>query len=79
LIDNGTTVTIISFDAYNKIDKEQQPKIEPFISPVHDASGRIIKTIGTTILTIELYGHFFEQSVFICDIDHDGILGKDFL
>ena len=79
LIDNGSTITILSERKFNEITNDKRPTPEPFLTPILDASGGTIKTLGKINVSIDLNGHSFLQTVLVCDIGLDGIIGQDFL
>ena len=79
LIDNGSTSSILSFKKYNELRPEHKPDVRPIKIVVYDASGNIIQCHGAIDTKICLGGFEFEQTLIICDIHQDGIIGQDFL
>lgn len=79
LIDNGSTSSILSYKKYNELQPEHKPDVRPIKIVVYDASGNIIQCHGAIDTKICLGGFEFEQTLIICDIHQDGIIGQDFL
>ncbi|MCG8078603.1 MAG: hypothetical protein JAY75_20495, partial [Candidatus Thiodiazotropha taylori] len=53
--------------------------MRPISSIVYDASGHEIKSYGAVNVNICLGGFDFEQTLIICDIQQDGVIGQNFL
>ncbi|MCM8922225.1 MAG: hypothetical protein LC540_19555, partial [Candidatus Thiodiazotropha sp.] len=79
LIDNGSTASILSYKKYNDLQPELTPGVRPIKTVVYDASGNTIQTYGAIDVKICLSGFEFDQTLIICDIHQDGIIGQDFL
>ena len=79
LIDNGSTCSIISSDVYQQLPSSDKNLLQPFETPVYDASSNRINCHGHTNIDVNIGGHLFTLSVIVCDIRQDGIIGQDFL
>ena len=79
LVDNGSTVTLLSKSAFDNIPKTNQGIVDPATLKVRHANGNLIKTYGSLIVPINFNGKVYNQRSINCDIGQDGILGQDFL
>ena len=79
LIDNGSTGSILSSHKFNKLRTDLEPLLRPFDTFVYDASGNVIPSHGAVDVKIFLGGCDFEQTLIICDIQQDGVIGQNFL
>ena len=79
LVDNGSTMTLISKVAFDRLPAENQSTTSTEILKVRDANGNLIKTYGSIEVPINFNGFLYKQKAVICDIGLDGILGQDFL
>ena len=79
LIDNGSTGSILSSRKYSELKNDLEPLVRPFNTSVYDASGNIIPSYGAVDVKISLGGCDFEQTMIICDIKQDGVIGQNFL
>ena len=79
MIDNGSTGSILSSQKYSELKNDLEPLVRPFNTSVYDASGNIIPSYGAVDVKISLGGCDFEQTMIICDIKQDGVIGQNFL
>ena len=79
LVDNGSTMTLISKAVFDRLPVENQSTKSTEILKVRDANGNLIKTYGSLEVPIHFNGFLYHQKAVICDIGLDGILGQDFL
>ena len=79
LIDNGSTGSILSSRKFNELRTDLEPILRPFDTFVYDASGNVIPSHGAVDVKISLGGCDFEQTLIICDIQQDGVIGQNFL
>ena len=79
LIDNGSTGSILSSRKFNELRTDLEPLLRPFDTFVYDASGNVIPSHGAVDVKISLGGCDFEQTLIICDIQQDGVIGQNFL
>ena len=79
LVDNGSTVTLLSYHKFNEIAFDKRPNLSETNMVINDVNGKKIKTYGVTLLTIKLGNVEYETNVLICEISFDAILGQDFL
>ena len=79
MIDNGSTGSILSSRKYSELKNDLEPLVRPFNTSVYDASGNIIPSYGAVAVKISLGGCDFEQTMIICDIKQDGVIGQNFL
>lgn len=79
LIDSGSTATLLSDRIYFSIPEHQRPRLNELTHMVKGANGADISVHGYTDIDLELGGSSFKQSIIVCDILPDGVLGQDFL
>ena len=59
LVDNGSTVTLLSKSAFDNIPKTNQGIVDPATLKVRDANGNLIKTYGSLIVPINFNGKVY--------------------
>ena len=79
LVDNGSTMTLVSKVAFDRLPAENQSTTSTEILKVSDANGNLIKTYGSIEVPIQFNGFLYSHKAVICDIGPEGILGQDFL
>ena len=79
LIDTGSTITIVSNDAWTTSNPDCLPEILETNVRLLQANGAPIETYGETTLTMRFGTQEYDVLVIIADIEVDGILGMDFL
>ena len=78
-IDNGSTCSLLSSRKYNELKTDLDPLVRPFGTSVYGACGNVIPSHGSVDVKISLGGCDFEQTLIICDIQQDAVIGQDFL
>ena len=78
-IDNGSTCSLLSLRKYNELKTDLDPLVRPIDTSVYGACGNVIPSHGTVDVKISLDGCDFEQTLIICDIQQDAVIGQDFL
>ena len=78
-IDNGSTCSLLSSRKYNELKTDLDPLVRPFGTSVYGACGNVIPSHGAVDVKISLGGCDFEQTLIICDIQQDAVIGQDFL
>lgn len=79
LVDSGSTATLISTRIFEAIQKDKQPKLIKIKEKVRGANGSDIQVSGIADIPLQLGGICFFQTVIVCNILPDGILGQDFM
>ena len=77
LIDTGSTITILSNTAYNRMQETIQ--LNETNVRLLQADGTPIEVIGVAFLVMKIGTSFHRVKIVVADIEHDGILGMDFL
>ena len=78
-IDNGSTCSLLSSRKYNELKTDLDPSVRPFYTSVYGDCGNVIPSHGAVDVKISLGGCDFEQTLIICDIQQDAVIGQDFL
>ena len=78
-IDNGSTCSLLSSRKYKELKSGLDPLVRPMDTSVYGACGDVIPSHGAVDVKISLGGCDFEQTLIICDIQQDAVIGQDFL
>ena len=79
LVDSGSSATIIKPSVYQKIPITSRPILETTSISMTTASGDKLECEGKGKFTLEINGKEIEYSIWVAEIEGDGILGYDFL
>jgi hypothetical protein len=79
LVDTVSTTTLLSCRMYEKSLDNAKPNLEPTSLNIRDVNGNTICTYGQSILDITFREMIFPQTIIVCDITPDAIIGQDFL
>lgn len=79
LVDSGSTATLISKRAFDKIDGEHTIRLIKGTIHMQGVDGKNIEVYGRAELNICFESSQINQPVIVCDITPEGILGQDFL
>ena len=79
LIDTGSSVTIINPKIYHKIPVEDKPTLDKVSVDMTLADGKKLMCMGKGCFILEINNEKFVHTVWVADINLDGILGYDFL
>ena len=79
LIDTGSTITIVSHQALDRVKQDSSKEVKRSHARLLQADGTPIKVYGEADLRMEIGTNQYNMNVVVADIDHDGILGMDFL
>jgi hypothetical protein len=76
LVDSGSSISILSRTAYERTDSFPLTK---FNAKINSVTGTSLTTYGWAEVDIHIGGLPYHQRVVVADIEHDAILGQDFL
>ena len=79
LVDSGSSATIINPSVYQKIPITSRPRLETASTSMTTASGDKLKCEGKGKFTLEIDDRKIEHTVWVAEIEGNGILGYDFL
>ena len=79
LLDSGSTSSLISNRAFQRINNNQKPVLNQKNYVVHDVNGRNLCVYGCADVCLEIGNSEYTHQVIVCDMTPDGILGQDFL
>ena len=79
LIDSGSTLSLVSKDIYDKLEEEEKPSLNSPAMKIHDVTGDNLHTYGQAEMKLNIGNKGFDQTVIVCDMSPEGILGQDFL
>ncbi|KAL3890761.1 hypothetical protein ACJMK2_003039, partial [Sinanodonta woodiana] len=64
---------------YQKLHGENKYMLTPLETKVNDVNGNEIHNYGSISIVIHFNGISYAQTVIVCEVSQDGILGQDFL
>ena len=80
VIDTGADATFISSETYRSIPELIQPDLIPKTGmQIKLADGKLLPVKGQVKMKLMIDNKCYKQTVFVADINTDGILGSDFL
>lgn len=79
LIDSGSSATLLSHELYKTLPAEGRAPLHPVRVELKSVNGDTLRCYGKTEVDIALGSSTFKQTVIVCDIDLDAILGQDFI
>ncbi|VDI82433.1 Hypothetical predicted protein [Mytilus galloprovincialis] len=79
LVDTGSTTTLLACKMFDQILERNKPNLEPSRLNIKDVNGNTIIAYGQSIMNLNFNGKQFPQTIIVCDISPDAIIGQDFL
>ncbi|CAC5414123.1 unnamed protein product [Mytilus coruscus] len=79
LVDTGSTTTLLACKMFDQILERNKPNLEPSRLNIKDVNGNTITAYGQSIMNLNFNGKLFPQTIIVCDISPDAIIGQDFL
>ena len=64
---------------FDQILERNKPNLEPSRLNIKDVNGNTIIAYGQSIMNLNFNGKQFPQTIIVCDISPDAIIGQDFL
>ena len=79
LVDSGSTSTLLSKETFDRIVSERPVNLIKKPVTMQGVNGTYITTHGQANIGILFGDVYVEQTVIVCDISQEGILGQDFI
>lgn len=79
LVDTGSGGTIVSKSVYHRIAQSTRPKLETVKCEVVTVNDEPIPVMGETTMNLLIGGKCISQSVLVCDVNSDVMLGTNFM
>ena len=79
LLDTGADITLISIGTRNNIPEDLKPSLQNSEGQAHNVEGKPLSLLGTLTAPLHIGDTSFSTTVYVAEIQQQGILGLDLL
>ena len=79
LLDTGADITLISIGTWNNIPEDLKPTLQNSEGQAHNVEGKPLSLLGTFTAPLHIGDTSFSTTVYVAEIQQQGILGLDLL
>jgi len=79
LVDSGSTASLLSKHLFDRINNVQQIPLYQKGTKIQGVNGAVVKSYGYADIDILFGSREIKQTVIVCDIRPEGVLGQDFV